>query len=234
MEEKMPKGNRRGMKRYLMIVSMGLALWAAPAMATNIVTFGFTAADPVNFFKMYNNTVAPGSNLAGTGFTAGNQILSGHIIGSSFISNFQVVTPSQSPNPLDQSPNGNNYPGTQTVNGAGASTITVVIDSFDANFFPDLVVGGTLTFFNTNQVLPYLEIDPSACFSSDGVTNCNQPGVSSVGAVNGFSGPNTMFQADANESFQTTRKTPEPMSLTLLGLGLLGLAGLRRIRLIKH
>ena len=320
----MPKGHRRGMKQYLMILGMGLALWAAPAMATNIVTFdptgtagpggditidrldqapgnaialgasanstvgtnfrllyqsnlgtaqlgpnnvysngnlghfftfvagfgetvtqtsggaapllafGFNAADPVNFFKMYNNTVAAGSNLAGTGFTAGNQILSGHITGANFISNFQVAAPPPGPNALDQSPNGNQYPGVNTVNGAGASTITVVIDSFDANFFPDLVVGGTLTFFNTNQVLPFLEIDPSACFSSNGIANCDQPGVSSVGAVNGFTGPNTMFQADANESFQTTRKTPEPMSLTLLGLGLLGLAGLRRIRLIKH
>jgi len=220
MEEEMPKEPRKGMKRYLMIGVIGLALaWAAPAMATNIVTFdptgtagpggditidrldqapgnaialgasatstvgtnfrllyqsnlgtaqlanvnvysngglghfftfvagfgetvtqssggaspllafGFNAADPVNFFKMYNNTVAPGSNLAGTGFTAGNQILSGHIVGANFISNFQVVTPSQSPNPLDQSPNGNQYPGVNTVNGAGASTITVVIDS---------------------------------------------------------------------------------------------------------
>src|SRR6266446_4135976 len=297
MEEKMPKGHRRGMKQYLMILGMGLALWAAPAMATNIVTFdptgtagpggditidrldqapgnaialGASANSTVgtNFRLLYQSNLGTAqlanvnvysngglghfftfvagfgetvtqssggaSPLLAFGFTAGNQILSGHIIGANFISNFQVATPSQSPNPLDQSPNGDNYFPTQTVNGAGASTITVVIDSFDANFFPDLVVGGTLTFFNTNQVLPYLEIDPSACFSSNGIANCDQPGVSSVGAVNGFSGPNTMFQADANESFQTTRKTPEPMSLTLLGLGLLGLAGLRRIRLIKH
>jgi len=40
MEEEMPKKHRRGMKRYLMIGVIGLALaWAAPAMATNIVTF---------------------------------------------------------------------------------------------------------------------------------------------------------------------------------------------------
>jgi len=201
--------------------------------ASPLLAFGLSPLQSNNFFKMYENTVAPGSNLAGTGFTAGIQILSGHIIGTGFVSNFQVVAPPPGANPLDQSPNGNQYPGVNTVNGAGASTITVVIDSFDANSFPDLVIGGTLTFFNTNQVLPFLEIDPSACFSSDGITNCNQPGVASVGAVNGLSGPNTMFQADANESFQTTR-VPEPMSLILVGAGLVGLAGLSRIRRIKR
>src|SRR2546425_9759870 len=195
MEEEMPKKHRKGMKRYLMIGVIGLALaWAAPAMATNIVTFdptgtagpggditidrldqapgnaialgasatstvgtnfrllyqsnlgtaqlanvnvysngalghfftfvagfgetvtqssggaapllafGFNAADPVNFFKMYNNTVAPGSNLAGTGFTARHQNPSGHLLWPYFMKNFQAVAPFPSPYPLVPNP----------------------------------------------------------------------------------------------------------------------------------
>lgn len=195
-----------------------------------LLGFGFDPANPTNFIKMYA-TAALGSNLAGTGFVAGSVILSGHVVGTNFSSNFQV-TGGGPGNPLDQSPNGNNYPGVDTTNGSGASSLTIVIDSFDANYFPDLVLGGTLSFVNTSQILPFLQIDPSACFSNNGVTSCNQPGVASVGAINQLTGPNTMFQADANMSFQT--RVPEPMSLTLLGVGLLGLAALGRMRAIKR
>ncbi|PYM40573.1 MAG: hypothetical protein DME16_26120, partial [Candidatus Rokuibacteriota bacterium] len=65
MEEKMPKGNRRGMKRYLMIVSIGLALWAAPAMATNIVTFDPTGtAGPGGDITIDRLDQAPGNAIA--------------------------------------------------------------------------------------------------------------------------------------------------------------------------
>src|SRR5439155_24239723 len=79
---------------FTFVAGFGETVTQSSGGAAPLLAFGFNAADPVNFFKMYNNTAAPGSNLAGTGFTAGNQILSGHITGSSFISNFQVATPS--------------------------------------------------------------------------------------------------------------------------------------------
>src|SRR2546427_201923 len=67
--------------------------------ASPLLAFGFNAADPVNFFRMYNNVVTPGNNLTGQGFTAGNAILIGHIVGTNFISNFQVAAPPPGPNP---------------------------------------------------------------------------------------------------------------------------------------
>jgi PEP-CTERM motif len=194
-----------------------------------LLTFGFDAADPVNFFRMYRNTVGFGSDLAGTGFTAGSAILVGHIIATDFTSGFNaaVASPAQA---LDQS-GADNYPATDTVTGSGATSLIVVIDSFDPVFFPDLVIGANFLFANTSQVLPYFQTDPSACFSSDGIANCDTPGVASVGAINGISGPDTMFQADANIAIVTA--VPEPMSLILLGIGLVGAAGFSRLRRIK-
>jgi hypothetical protein len=67
-----------------------------------LLTFGLDAADPVNFFRIYNNTTGFGSDLAGTGFTAGTAILTGHIVAQDFTSGFNaaVGSPAQA---LDQS-----------------------------------------------------------------------------------------------------------------------------------
>jgi len=231
---------------------------------TTQLTFGYSASNPTslstnpanpNFFFMYDVPPNGGSNLTGVGFvpTAGgvNPILSGHTISTNFVSNFAatglastVPACGATPNCLDQNSNGNQYPGISSLNGAGSTKVTIVIDAFNSTYFPNLVAGTSLTFFNTSQVLPFDSIDPSACFSSSGnsPTNLacallnNQPGATlgSVGTTNGFTGPNTILQVDANESFQLgATAIPEPVTLTLLGVGLFGTAVARRRQIRK-
>lgn len=191
-------------------------------------TFGFDNTLP-NFFNIMA-VGASGNNLTGTGFI-GTSILTGHVVATGFGSSFNLT--GVSAGALDQSANGNQWAGVNTVGGVGSSDIQIIVDSVDASYFPDIAVGTAVSFsfFNTTQNLPFRQVDPSKCLT-DGVTNCAI--FSDVGTYNGAptglgGGDDVLFQADGNQSF-TRAAVPEPGALALAGLALVGavVAGRRR------
>jgi hypothetical protein len=190
---------------------------------TSTATFGLAAQQP-NFFYMYR-TAAPGDNLTGLGFTSGTRILEGSLNQANFSSNF--TSNSSAPVTFDQFGT-NNYGSTTSVTGTGASSFNATITGFDPLYFPTFNASTlTLSFFNTSQVVPFQQVDPSALFSSNGTANGDM--AANIGAVNGVSGPNFQFQADANTSFQVSAvPEPETYALMLGGLGLIGFVARRR------
>ena len=198
------------------------------ATGQGTLTFAFGAnsagVSASNFFYMYAMPTA-GDNLAGTGFVGTAPILTGHFVAAGYVSSF-TANGIANPAALDAFGT-NNYPGVSTILGAGSTVATLVIDGFNAAYFPDLVIGSTSSLINTSQNLAFNQTDPSARFSSNGTTGANIAGVSSVGSVNGINGANTIFQADANQSF-VVAAVPEPMPAALIGLGLVAFGLARR------
>jgi hypothetical protein len=195
------------------------------------VTLGLDPNQP-SFFDIYAVPITA-DNLNGTGFISGAPVLSGVFINSgapgdglttfTFTSNIPVN--------LDGF-NTDNYPAIDTFSGQGSFTTTVLVTGKNANYFPTLALGSTLALVTSQLKLNYSTVDPSFCFSNNGTTNCNQAGaqIGSIGALNGSTGPNTMFQTDASAAFLAVQTgVPEPATLTLLGIGGLA-AGFRRRR----
>jgi hypothetical protein len=222
--------NGTGGHFFTFAASFGETLTTNTGGSHPTLVFGPTTGTTNGTFDIYAQT-AKGNDLAGTGFTStGTLILSGTLLNNAgFFGNFTANTANSGA--LDQF-GSNNYSGVNSIDGTGGFQAQIEITSANAGYFPGLVPGDVLIFATTDQNLPFVSVDPSACFSADAVTtSCTGgAGTSNVGSVNGL-GTDTMLQTDANLSFQNV--VPEPATLSLLGLGLLAGAGRLRKRFAR-
>jgi hypothetical protein len=216
--------------------------------AINGQSFAFNLGGGTNFFQIYADApgdTGPGDSLSGQNFAGVGTTLVGKtlVVSGTFTSSngsFAVTDPAQVP--LD-SFGLNNYGGITTATGNGSTQGVIAITFANPAYFP-LGTPNQLRFDTSTAVLvPFNEVNPSACFwffNDPNTGDCGAAGgtlganVASIGTQNGLNGTNTLLQTDANLAFESSlgqSPVPEPATLTLMGLGLLGSAAVRRRQL---
>ena len=178
-----------------------------------------------NYFEVWVSAV-DSNTLAGTGYNNGIKILSGTIdpYNSSTGAGDTKFTSDPKSNvvPLDQANGNNDYPTLYTTTGSGSGDVNLTIGYIDTNYFTGVSVGDAMTIFlQTNLGLPFGQVDPSRLVAGQLAADS-----SVIGTINGLNGNSLLLQSDAASNFDLKR-IPEPTSVALASLGLLGL-GLRR------
>ena len=218
-----------------------------PGTAGSVATFDLAANPRVNYLEFYFDDSVDANNLAGTGFNRNPVDSDAQLILRAEITNILASNFELSPaaiTDLDRF-DANNYPAIDSVVGAGATNLQALVTFADPNFFLNVqdLINETLllTLFNSSQILPFDQADPSAQFLSTSTTTADGvapipdgAGAGTIGTINGGpigagGGPDVQFQVDGSSAFAVV---PEPASMTLLlcGAAGLGLTGIRRRR----